>query len=104
MNTGKQYDGPLLALTVKAGTGGGYQWEIMMNAVDHSQKKKLGYKAEGKLTDLAQISDGFVIKVHDADRPVWTAMPNSHRKDIREGISSAITSALSALKAINHVK
>jgi len=101
MKTGKQYDGPLLALAVKSATGGGYHWEIMMNAVDHSHTKKLGYKAEGALMDLAQLSDGFVLEVHDADRPVWTAMPNSHRKDIREAISSAITSALSALKTIN---
>jgi len=79
-----------------------YKWEIMMSAPDYRGQNKLGYKASGLLADLDSLPGEFNIQVHDYERRVWTTMPISHRKDIREHIRSLICTALAAMKSCGH--
>ena len=98
---GKQYDGPVLSLRVNATADGSYDWEVALSAADHSGAIRLGYKAAGTLLDLDTQFGQFEIYVHDKDRPVWTPMPPSHRKDIRQSIKSLMSKAMSSIKASN---
>lgn len=100
---GKQYDGPVLKCCVTKAPDGTYAWEVALSAADHSGTRKLGYKAEGTLTDLASVPGTFEISVHDEDRPVWTPMPLSHRADIRKSIESLLAGAAATLKACKHI-
>jgi hypothetical protein len=99
-NESKQYDGPLLYVSVDSVALGEhkYKWEVRMTAVNHGGTKKLGYRAEGLLNSLEQGPEEFPLLVHDENRPVWTTMPSSHRKDVRAAIKSLVASAIAVIK------
>ena len=97
-----QYDGPTLSVQMNAVADGAYEWEVALSAIDHSGTTKLGYKAAGTLVNLDAQPGQFEICVHDKDRPVWTAMPISHRADIRQKIETLLSGAVASLKCYKH--
>lgn len=96
-DTGNQYGGPLLCVSVTE-TAEQYAWEVTMSAATRDGQRKLGYKASGFLTDLDSLPPEFGIQVHDENRKVWTTMNPGDRNDIRLRIGSLVHSAIRAMK------
>jgi hypothetical protein len=89
---------------LKATNNGTYEWEVTLNAVDHTGIKKLGYKAAGGLVNLDAQPGQFELRVHDENRPVWTAMPTSHRADVRKSVAEIVSAAATSLKVASKTK
>ena len=96
-----KYDSPALELTLTGNHGGGFSWKVRMQAIDATGTRLLDYRAKGDalITDLNP--PNFPVEVRDDGKNVWTAMPPTHRREVREAIVALLGNGLASMKSVN---
>ena len=95
------YDNPALQVTITGNRGGGLSWKVRMQAIDATGSRLLDYRSSGNsLVDDLSPPD-FDIEVRDDGKSVWTPMPVSHRKEVREAIVALLSNALASMKSVS---